>query len=224
MCFNKQPSNAHGQAGPAQLGNLPAPTARDRSAGRAGLQSMGHVKYDRRVIAAVFHRPKAQHVDNQIVIAKAGPALTKQNFLIATFTNFSNQILNLRWAHELWFLDIDHRISGRNGGNQIGLPGQEGWHLQDIADLRHGRGLRNFMHVCQNRHSKGVLDLLQYFEALLEPRAAERVNGGAIGLIKRGFKIYGRPNSLVTCTNASATRITRSRLSITFIPPIKLIG
>ena len=153
---------------------------------------MGHVENNRRVIAAILHRPKAQHVNNQIVIAKAGPTLTEQNFLIATFTNFSNQILNLRWAHKLWFLDIDHRISRRNSRNQIGLPRQEGWHLQDMTDLSHWRGLGNFVHVRQNRHTKCLLDLLQHLETLVESGSAERVNGGAIGLVKRGFEYIGQ--------------------------------
>ena len=73
-----------------------------------------------------------------------------------------------------------------------GLPRQEGGHLQDIADLSHWRGLGNFVHVRQNRHTKCLLDLLQHLETLVESGSAERVNGGAIGLVKRGFEYIGQ--------------------------------
>ena len=153
---------------------------------------MGHVKNNRRVIATVFHRPKTQHVHNQIVIAKTRPALAKQDFVVAAFPNFANQILNLRRAHELWFFDIYNRIGGRDGCDQIGLPRQERWHLQDIADFSHWHGLGNFMHIRRNKHTECLFDLLQHLETLIEPRSAERMNGRAVGLIKRGFKNIGQ--------------------------------
>src|SRR5262249_40391935 len=68
---------------------------------------------------------------------------------------------------------------------EICLPAQKCWYLQNIKNLPGRLALRLFMDVAQQRNAKLAFDLAQHFQALPEPRTAERFERRAVGLVER---------------------------------------
>jgi hypothetical protein len=115
---------------------------------------MGCIKYDG--TARFGHDWQASHVNDQILVAKAGPTLSEQKSLgIKTSPNrgaagLGNNLLHINGGHKLGLLDVHRLAAGGNSFDQIGLPGKESWGLQNINCLGCGSHLLNIMNVCQD--------------------------------------------------------------------------
>ena len=65
------------------------------------------------------------------------------------------------------FLTIDRPAGLGGGGQQVGLPGEEGRDLQQIADLGRRGGLRRLVNVGHHRQARRFLDPPTGFRAPL---------------------------------------------------------
>ena len=95
--------------------------------------------------AELLHLGNAEHVDDEIVVAKAGAALAQDYADICSFTDLGDDVLCIPRCDELGFLDLDDPSrcgSGLGGGdNQISLAAQESRDLDDVGHVCDGFGL-----------------------------------------------------------------------------------
>ena len=103
----------------------------------------------------VGHHVKAQHIDDQIVVAEVTAAFTDQQAVVAALAELRHHIGHLLGAEKLRFFDIDCRRGTRHGLNQVGLPGQKSRQLQNIADLSRRPGLFGTVNIRQYRYPIG---------------------------------------------------------------------
>src|SRR5262249_28058211 len=69
--------------------------------------------------------------------------------------------------------------------HQVGLAREERRHLQKVAHLGHGRDLNRFVDVGGDRQPGAALDRLEGLHPLAQPRPAERLARGTVGLVER---------------------------------------
>ena len=147
MEFEEDAISAGGNGRLGDDGHAVASPAGGRAArARVGawkLDSMGRVDGDG--AAELLHLGNAEHVDDEIVVAKAGAALAQDYADICSFTDLGDDVLCIPRCDELGFLDLDDPSrcgSGLGGGdNQISLAAQESRDLDDVSDLCDGFGL-----------------------------------------------------------------------------------
>ncbi|CSE62155.1 Uncharacterised protein [Shigella sonnei] len=152
------------------------------------MQCVGHVENHRRVTRHFLHNAEAQHIDNQVVIAEVSTAIAKNHFFVAAFFEFINDITHLSRADKLWFLDVNYRTGFRHGFNQVSLASKKRRQLNHIHDISNGLCLTWFVNVGDNFHAKSLLQLLEDFHPFFQARSTIRVDGGAVGFVKRGFE------------------------------------
>ena len=72
--------------------------------------------------------------------------------------------------------------------DQICLPAQKRWNLENVQDRGRRFDLANFVHIREQRDVVLFSDLLENRESLLQAWAAIRGHGGAVCLVERGLK------------------------------------
>ena len=93
---------------------------------------MGGIKNHR---AIVFHFIHAQHINHQVIVAKAAATLTQQHLLVTSFFKLGNNMTHFMWRQKLRFFYIDHGAGFRHRRNKVGLAGEKGRKLDDINDI-----------------------------------------------------------------------------------------
>lgn len=100
----------------------------------------------------------------------------------------ADDVFHVPRGEELAFLDVYRPTGAGCRHQQIGLPGQKGGDLQEIADLGRGRGLFRKMDVCRYRQAAGLLHAGKDGESFTQARTTIRVDARAIGLVERGLE------------------------------------
>ncbi len=188
MRFNKQPRQTYRHTGSCQLSHLSTATAGSCAKWIATLQCVGNVENHRRITRHFLHDAEAQHINNQVVIAEVSTAIAKNHFFVAAFFEFINDITHLSRADKLRFLDVNYRTGFRHGFNQVSLASKKRRQLNHIYNISNGLCLAWFVNVGDNFHAKSLLQLLEDFHPFFQARSTIRVDGGAVGFVKRGFE------------------------------------
>jgi hypothetical protein len=84
---------------------------------------VGGIEHHR--IAELLHDGKAQHVDHQVVVAKAAATLAQNQPVITGFFTLVQNVLHFVGGQELRLLDIDSGLCVGHGADKIRLAGQE---------------------------------------------------------------------------------------------------
>jgi len=145
---------------------------------------MGDIENHRAVFGDFLHHVKAEHVDNQIVVAKIAAAIAQDDLLVATFSELINDVAHLTRADELGLLDVDDRAGFRHRFHQVSLTRQERGQLDHINHFRYRLRLGRFMHIGDNFDAESLLQLLENLHPLFQAWATIGVNRGAVRFIK----------------------------------------
>ena len=156
----------------------------DAVAGAGQLQAVRDV-VDHRVAERAQHR-KGAHVDDEVVVAEAEAALGDDDLLVAGGRDLLDGVAHVGRREELSLLDVDDAAGPRRRDEQIGLPGEERRDLQDVGDLGDGRRLRRLVDVGEDRARRPPRARGRRMRTpFVEPRAAERSDRRAVGLVVR---------------------------------------
>ena len=174
VCFQEQTCKALADASLGQIGYLGATTTGRVRATARHLQRMGHVEKDR--VFELLHDAEAQHVDNKVVVAKAGATFAEDQLIIARFFAFAQDVFHLLRCEELGLLDVDHGAGLGHSHDQVSLTRQERRQLDDVADFGDHGCLRRLVDVGDQRHTESSLDVLKNPHAFFEARATVRAD------------------------------------------------
>ena len=150
---------------------------------------MGYVEKHRHV--HLLHGVEAEHVHYQVVVTKGRAALAQDDFIVARFQAFIDDVAHFVRGEELRLFHVDNRAGARHGVHQIGLAAQKGRQLQNIGHLRRRRGLVGLVDVGNHRHVVGCLNIREPLQTLFQTRPAERIQAGAVGFVEAGFEHIG---------------------------------
>ena len=155
------------------------------------MQGVGYVEDDGQAAAGLLHDAEAEHIDDEVVVAEVGTAFAQDDLSVACFLEFFNDVFHLRGAEELGFFDVDDVAGFCHGDDEVGLAGEEGGQLDDVADFGDGGALVGFVDVGDDGYVKLAFDGLEDFHAFVQADAAKRMNGGAVGFVEGGFEDVG---------------------------------
>ena len=99
---------------------------------------MGNVEDDGQAAAGLLHDAEAEHIDDEVVVAEVGAAFAEDDLIVARFLEFFDDVFHLRGAEELGFFDVDDVAGFCHGDDEVGLAGEEGGQLDDVADFGDG--------------------------------------------------------------------------------------
>src|SRR5690606_998826 len=184
--FEKQTGQALAHAGLGQISDLGAPSARRVAAPSGHLQRVGHIEEYR--VLELLHDAEAEHVHYQVVVTEAGTAFAENQLIVTGLFAFGQDVLHFLRRQKLRLLDIDNRVGLGHGHHQIGLPGQEGWQLDDVTYFGHRRRLMRLVHVGNDRYLEGLFDLFEDLQTCFHARTAIGVDRRAIGLVEAGLE------------------------------------
>ncbi len=119
----------------------------------------------------MLHIAKAQHVHHQVVVAKAGAALAEHQAVIARFLKLAEDMAHFMGCQKLRLLDVDGSARFGHGHYQIGLARQKSRKLDDIGHLGRRRSLPGLVHIGNDGHVIARLDIGQYLQPFIHPRA-----------------------------------------------------
>ena len=122
-------------------------------------------------------------------------ARVRQNDLaVSRARHFLGRIIEIRGRNELSLLDVYGPARTARRHEQVGLPAEKRWNLEDIDELSRFLRLRCFVNVRQHRNSE-LPYLAQYSQPFLDPRPPVGVDVASIRLIERRFENI-RPSQL----------------------------
>jgi hypothetical protein len=143
------------------------PAARGRAQPAGLLNAVRGIEHHRH--AQRLHLGNRPHVVHQPPVAEKRPPLAKQDLATAGGFELADDVLHVAGRHELPFLDV-HRPFGPGGRHQqVGLPGQEGRDLQQLADLGRRLGLVGQMDVGGHRQAGFSGDAAQDGQPAFQP-------------------------------------------------------
>ena len=154
MGFDEDSVDAGGGGGFGERGDEFG-IAAARCALRPGsLDTVGGIEDDRH--AEVAHDLEAAHVDDQIVIAKAGAALGEDDVVVAGRADLLDDVAHVAGGDELALLDVDRFAGAACGEEQVCLAAEEGGNLKDIDGSGGFVGLGGFVDIGENRDALGA--------------------------------------------------------------------
>ena len=142
-------------------------------------------------VAKAAHDGQRTHIDDEIVVPEARPALRQQDALAAALMDLVHDVAHIVRREELPLLHVDDRPRLCRRVQQIGLAREKGGDLEDVHNLRRRLRLTRLMNIGHNGNSELLLDLPQHLEPLREPRPAKAVIRRAICLVKGGLEHVG---------------------------------
>ena len=135
--------------------------------------------------AQILHERDGAHVADQVAVAEARAPFREQKFLVAHLGHLGDHVLHVPRGHELALLDVDGPAGAAGGEKEVGLPGQERGHLQQVAHLGHGLCLVAFVDIGGHGQPSPLLDGRERPQPRLQARPAERFAGCPVGLVER---------------------------------------
>ena len=91
-------------------------------------------------------------------------------------------------SQELSLLDIDRTAAAPGLDEQISLPAQERWYLQDVHNFSRAPDLVRPVDVGEQRQAGFALDGFEDAQALFDARSAVGFDAGAVRLVVRRFE------------------------------------
>ena len=137
--------DAGGGSGAGQRLNIFRLSAALASGGSGELEAVGDVEDGG--VAEVAHHLEAAEIDHEVLVSEAGAALGEQDFLIAGGGDLLGCVLDVPGGQELALLDVDDAAGAAGFDEDVGLAGEEGGDLEDVADFGGGADVRGFMNV-----------------------------------------------------------------------------
>ena len=169
MRLEEQAVDAQGGGGPGQrLDHRPVAAGGRAQAARL-LDAVGGVEDHRR--AEGLHLGDGPHVVDQPAVAEERAPLAQQDVAAAARLQFADDVLHVPRRQELALLHVYRPAGRRRGQQQIGLPGEEGGDLQQVADLGHRRRLVRLVDVGGHRQAGRFLHAPQNGQPALQARA-----------------------------------------------------
>ncbi len=108
MRFKKKPGQTNRHTRTSQIEHLTSPTTGSQTQGITLLQRVCNVKDNGQIAANFLHYAEAQHIDHQIVVAKARSTITQDKLIVTCLLEFLDNVQYLRGTQELRLLDIDY--------------------------------------------------------------------------------------------------------------------
>ena len=141
--------------------------------------------------AEALHDGDGADVDDEIVVAeRRARARSGGSLALPALSDLLDGVLHVVGREELALFDVDRLARSGRGQEQIGLPAEEGRDLEDVEDR--GRGaldLRRLVDVGEDGNAELVaLISARMSQALLQARAAERIDRRAVGLVEGGLE------------------------------------
>lgn len=162
-CLRRRSGRSPGRRAPRRRARrCPRPPQRGRGSGETtvaaggvslapgALDAVGGVEADRN--AELAHRGEPPHVHDEIVVAEAGAALGEQD--AARAGELSDHPAHLPRRHELTLLHVDGFSGGGAGEQKVGLPAEEGGHLEEVHHLGDRTGLFGKVDVGGDGHAE----------------------------------------------------------------------
>ena len=148
------------------------------------LHRMGGVEDHGRAGGSREDRQRA-HVGDERVVAEGDATLRHQHIAVASARHFGDDVGHIPGRQELALLDVDHAAGCGGGGEEIGLPAEEGRDLKHVYDFGDARALLGFVHVRQNRHGERLAQFGKNRQGGVEADATIAPGTGTIGLVER---------------------------------------
>ena len=139
----------------------------------------------------LLHFIHAQHINHQVVIAKARTALAQHHFFVTGFGKLLDNVTHLMRCKELRLLHIDRRTGFRHGNHQIGLASQKCRQLDNINHFCNRCCLIRLVNVSDHRHIKGLFDFFKNLQTFFHTRPTVRVDRRTVRFIERRLKHVG---------------------------------
>ena len=183
VCLDEQPRDAHRDGGAGEGRDEFTLAARAIAEPARLLHGMRRIEDDRRAGRARHDRQGA-HIRYQRAIAEARSALGEQHIAIAGAGDLRRHMDHIGGREKRALLHIDDAAGPRRRHEEIGLPAEQGWNLQDVDDARDLGALMRLMHVGRHRNAVALLDLREHRQRRVEPDAARTGARGAVGLVE----------------------------------------
>ena len=103
--------------------------------------------------------------------------------IVAGLRYFLHGVGHFPRRKKLSLFQVHHAARFSGSHKQVRLPRKKRGNLQDVGDFGHGRRLRRFMNVRQDRNPEALLDFFQDAQTFRKPRASIRLFRRAIGLV-----------------------------------------
>ena len=186
--FEEDAVDSGGYGGAGEDGDELGLAAGDSVACRRGLDGVGAVEDDRGEAA---HDGERAHVDDEVVVAEAGAALSQRNPWVAALANLLDGVAHVEGGDKLAFLDVDGTAGFGGGDEEVGLAAEEGGDLEDVDGLAYGGTVLGGVDVGEDGEAGGFGYGAENAAAFDEAGAAEAADGGAVGFVIAGFEDVG---------------------------------
>ena len=104
-----------------------------------------------------LHLGDRPHVVDQPAVAEEGAPLAQQDVAAAAGLQFADDVFHVPGGEELALFHVDRPAGGRGRQEQVGLPGEKGGDLHQVAHLAHRRRLARLVDVGGHRQSGRLL-------------------------------------------------------------------
>ena len=186
--LEKEAINARRYRGAGKQGNELGLAAADSTGCRGLLHGVGAVKD---YWGELAHDGKGAVVDDQRVVAEAGPTFGEEDALIAGGTHFFKRVSHVPRRHELALLDVYGTASFAGGYEEVSLAAEEGGNLEDVDSLGGGVAVGRLVNVGEYGEAGFAGDAAEDADAFGESRTTEALHAGAVGFVIAGLEDVG---------------------------------
>lgn len=134
------------------------------------------------------HDGQRAEIDDEIVVAEAGAALSQGDALVAGGADFFDGVRHVRGRDELAFLDVDGSAGFSGGDEQVGLAAEKGRDLKDVYGFGGDFALGGLVHIGQHGEAGFAGEAGKNACALKEAGAAKAFDAGAVGFVVACFE------------------------------------
>ena len=139
-------------------------------------------------IAELCEHGEGAHVDDEIVVAEAGTALSENDFSVAGGSDLFGDVRHVPGRKELGFFYVDDAPGFGGGDEQIGLASEESGNLQDVCNFGGGNGLRGIVNIGEDGEMQVGTDFAEDAQTLGKSRTAKGLHGRTVGFVVGGLK------------------------------------
>eukprot|EP00288_Rhodomonas_lens_P009303 CAMPEP_0177728306 /NCGR_PEP_ID=MMETSP0484_2-20121128/20814_1 /TAXON_ID=354590 /ORGANISM="Rhodomonas lens, Strain RHODO" /LENGTH=156 /DNA_ID=CAMNT_0019241077 /DNA_START=75 /DNA_END=545 /DNA_ORIENTATION=- len=108
--------------------------------------------------------------------------------VLLRFPHFVCRLQHRLRARKLALLDVEREARGSGGGEEVCLPAEEGWDLDDVHNAPSRSCLVGFVDVCDGREACVLLHRLQNSQPFVHPWSSEAAQRCSVRLVERGLE------------------------------------